>query len=465
MEQFSQAYLPWWGGQSVARLMVGTFYWHNQFAAFMLAGAVVSIVLATRAPGVERSVGWAVAPWCVAALFFAGSRSTLALFVLLWLVLLGFALRDRRGRLGLLVVVGLSVGLATLLASPLLMADGGDASSTMRAREGQESAAGNGMARLHYWQAALRLWQLRPVTGTGFDSFGGASAPYLPTGTTGTIYAHNGYLQALAEGGLVLLLPLVVATGLAVLLALRVLVSRSARTGPDGLVAVAAPVSLVGLTLHSGVDFDWAYPSLVFLFAVLAAVLPRRTAARPAGRGPRRALVAAVAVLGVVLLAVPAATRASGLRAGTQEPPAWLTPVAAVVPTSGRVGWLPAASLCARDLTATDPVAVRSALRCTAAPAADNPSLQLRRAAALVRTGRVDDGLALGVAVVHAYGDRLPMLRLSWAEVLAAAGRRAEARAELTALRSEVVGTGDVTDLRDVDRALSRLETTGGQVR
>jgi hypothetical protein len=429
--------------------MVGTFYWHNQFAAFMIGTGLVAGVLAVRGTGLLRRVGWLTAPWCFASLAFAGSRAGLAIFVLLWLLVVVLSFVDRRGRAAALALPVVALGLASVLASPLFMEDAGWFSSTVQAREAEQSAEGNGRARLEFWRAAVDLGLDRPVTGAGFDSFGTAGSARMPAGSGLSRYVHNGYLQAFSDGGAVLLVAVLAATGAPLLASCRLLARRRRH---DDVLALAVPLCLAGLVLHSGVDFDWVYPSLSALFAINAAVLPVGGVRRPP---PWRsaALGAGVVVL-LVVAAVPASLRASGLRAHGAEPPIWASPLAAAIELRGPVDWLPAASTCRAELVASQPSVRQHGITCAEQAARDDPGLQLLRAHAMVRNGDTGLGLELADQVVTEYGATRPMVRLTHAEVLRAAGRPAEATRELLALRRDLAARGRVTDLPYVDAAL-----------
>lgn len=457
LEQFSKAYLPWWGNGSVRELMVGTFYWHNQFSAFMLGTGLVAAVLAVRGTGLARRVGWVTAPWALAALLFAGSRAGLATFAVCWTVVVLLSFLDRRGRVASLSLLAVALGLATLLSSPLLMEDAGRFSSTLAAREAEQGVEGNGRARLAYWEAAVRLGVEHPVTGTGFDSFGAASVSLLPERSMLSPYVHNGYLQAFSDGGAVLLGAVVAATGLPLLVAARTLARRRRE---DDLLGVAVPIALFALVLHSGVDFDWVYPSLAALFAILAAVLPAGPPGRSATRGPGRgrragsALLAAL-VLVVVVAAVPAALRASALRAPQAAVPAWAATVGAVVPLHRPLDLLPATSVCRAELASDSASVRRHGLGCSARFAADDPALVLQRAAAQARNGQVALVLRNAQAVVAEHGSRRPMLRVLHAEVLLRAGRPGAARLTLEDLVTDLRAQGRDDEADGVQRLLA----------
>jgi hypothetical protein len=429
--------------------MVGTFYWHNQFAAFMIGTGLVAGVLAVRGTGLLRRVGWLTAPWCFASLAFAGSRAGLAIFILLWLLVVGLSFVDRRGRTAALALPVVALGLASVLASPLLMEDSGWFTSTVQAREAEQSTEGNGRARLALWHAAVDLGMDHPVTGAGFDSFGPAGSARMPADSGLSRYVHNGYLQAFSDGGVVLLVAVIAATGAPLLASCRFLFHRLKH---DDLVALGVPACLAGLVLHSGVDFDWVYPSLGALFAISAAVLPVGGVRRPLSW--RRAAPGAMVVVLLVVAAVPASLRASGLRAPGAEPPIWASPLAEAIEIHEPVNWLPAVSTCRAELVATQASARRHGIACAESAARDDPGLQLLRAHAMVRNGDTRRGLELADQVVTEYGASRPMVRLAHAEVLRAAGRRAEATRSLLALRRDLAARGLEAALPYVDAAL-----------
>jgi O-antigen ligase len=448
--QFTQAWLPWWGSGSVATQMTGTFYWHNQFSAFMLGTGLVAGVLAVRGTGPLRRAGWLTAPWCFSGLLFAGSRAGLATFVVVWVVVVVLSFLDRKGRVASLLLLAVALGLASLLSSSLLMDDSGGFDSTMKAREAEETVAGNGATRLVLWRGAVDLGLDHPVTGAGFDTFGTAGSALMPASTSLSAFAHNGYLQAFADGGVVLLAAVVAATGLPLLVGLRLLYRRRRE---DDVLAVAVPLATVALVLHSGVDFDWAYPSLLALFAVLAGLLPG--AVRGPGIGDRRGTFALAAlVLVVVSAALPGSLRASGLRAPGAEIPAWAEPIAAVVPVHGPLDLLPAGQVCRAQLLSDSRSVRERALVCSAEAAESDPSLELWRAEAEVRNGREQAGLRRADRVLARLATRRPMLRLLHAEVLEAAGRPDAARAEIVALHEELVRRHLVDDALVVQRIL-----------
>lgn len=460
LEQYYRSYLAWWGSGSVSHPMVGTFAWHNQFSIFMVVTGLSAAVFVVRGARRLRIVGWAVAPWCLSALLFAGSRAGLACFLLVWALVVTTGLVDRRGRIAALLLGVVTLGLASFLASPLMMADGGWLTATLRSRGSAESLSGNGRARLNFWHAALDVATQHPLTGAGFDSFSGASAVHMPLEQGLSPFVHNGYLQAFSDGGLLLLVTVCVATFLPLVAGLRgALVAR--RRSADEVTALAVGGGLLALVLHSGVDFDWAYPSLIVLFAALAGLLPSRsldgTGAGRSRAGRGTAGLVAVLLLALVVAALPAALRASGLRAPGAEVPRWARAAALGVPLHGSADWLPAASPCRSELYSPDPATVRHGLSCTGRAADDDPGLALLRAQALSLAGDTREALRITDETIGRYGGARPSLHILEAEVLDSAGHPDQAIAVLESARPVLARGGGLGYLPQVDELLARL--------
>jgi O-antigen ligase len=114
--------------------------------------------------------------------------------------------------------------------------------------------------------AALQQAADRPVTGVG-----PGQARFTWTTSDGRIasvrYAHNEYLQVLAELGAVGLIAL-----LAFFAAVGRAVSRGRAAAPSPEVFAGAVAGLVALAVHSGFDFPWHVPAVPLAGALLAGV-------------------------------------------------------------------------------------------------------------------------------------------------------------------------------------------------
>lgn len=283
--QFAAGWLPWWGGQDPTRLFEGTFYWHNQVGIFLAAGALLGCA-AVAAGRPIALLGWVVTPLCVAGTVYSTSRGSQIALALGVLMLMAF---HRARRVQVLATLALSWAVSWLLTGPPFFSIRISPTAGTEARSA--SFVGNGEQRLEDWRRAARIFEHWPYSGAGFNSFDSATqVATTPRDDVHTAFAHNGYLQAAADGGLVLVVPLA-----ALLVALC---WRALRTRPTDAARAGGATALLAMLLHSGMDFDWGYPSLLALLAlagVLALPLASRSAARSRWDLP-------LGVLGVVLL-------------------------------------------------------------------------------------------------------------------------------------------------------------------
>ncbi len=285
--QFGWALVPWWGGEDPSRPMVGTYYWHNQYAVALLVPALLALALAVGGHRPWRAAGWIALGPCAAGVVLSTSRSTLALLVVGWLAVSVVALVSspdhRRTLLRLGIATAIAVGLTFLLPGPPLFASGTSPFSGSAARSGQgETVGANSTYRTEFWREALTAAGTSPVTGVGYGRLAEVAGPRSPAGWAVSPLAHSGPLQALAEGGLLLALPLVGAVAsLSVALVRRL--RRRGASPADTLLVRAAGVTGLVLVVHSLVDTDWTYPALAAQFGVVAglalAIRPKRPVA------------------------------------------------------------------------------------------------------------------------------------------------------------------------------------------
>jgi hypothetical protein len=189
--------------------------------------------------------------------------------------------------------------LAWVLAWLLPSANG--AGEALASRD--QSATGNAAARLDYFAAAWRIARAYPWTGSGADSFGSAGPALAGPFTAPTQWVHNGYLQAFVDAGLVFGLVVTGGVLLVLVLGLRRLVLDDRLLRKGQRLAALPTGALLGvgvLAAHAAIDFDWAYPTLLALLAVLSAIVlvdpgPASEPAAPStGSGVVRWKVAAI---------------------------------------------------------------------------------------------------------------------------------------------------------------------------
>lgn len=134
--------------------------------------------------------------------------------------------------------------------------------------------------------AALQLAAERPLTGTGPNR---AVLTWVQDGRRVTSrYAHNEYLQVLAELGFVGLALLVVLVA-----SLAWTVWRGRPHAPSTAIWAGVAAGLAALAVHSALDFLWHLPAIPLAGAVLAGlVLPtaidQEGGIQPPGRPPEK---------------------------------------------------------------------------------------------------------------------------------------------------------------------------------
>ncbi len=308
--QFAWALVPWWGAGDPSRPMVGTYAWHNQYAAALLCPALLGLALLLAGRRPWRSAGWLAAPLSVAGVVLSTSRATLGLLAVGWVVVVWLTWwraepgRERsRVAARALVVTVVAVGLTVVLPGPPLFST----SASPLAGAGQRSAMGetldaNGTYRTQFWRESLLVLRAHPLAGAGYGRTAADVAGQVPSGWAISSLAHSGPLQALADGGLLLGVPLLLLLGGVGLSLLRRLRPRGDPL--DRVLVPAAVVASLLLATHSLVDTDWSYPALAAQAAIvaglaLAAPGPRDRPAPTPGRG---ALVACLVLVGALVV-------------------------------------------------------------------------------------------------------------------------------------------------------------------
>jgi O-antigen ligase len=314
--EFVSGWLGWWGGENPARPMVGTFYWHNPYAAFLVPGGLLGLALWVWHERLFAFFGLVCFTFACVGIVFSTSRASLATFAVGFAALTVFAVVGSRRvasvrQLALTAAIG--AGATYLVSGPPFFSHRASPLSGEQARAAGESLAQNGGYRLDFWRQALGVFRRHPLTGGGYKSMVAESVGHVHGAQPLSPFAHNGYLQALADGGLLLALPFLLAVIGVVALCLRSII-RSLRTRDVSIGAAAVPIALGCVLLHSAVDFDWAYPADFAMAGILAGlVLGHRIPVRPGAtsRPARLALLAGV-LAGVALLGVSAWVQRDG---------------------------------------------------------------------------------------------------------------------------------------------------------
>lgn len=138
-------------------------------------------------------------------------------------------------------------------------------------------------ARFIAWNDAWKIFTDFPWFGSGLNTFGSATLFYETPGLPRHyVEAHNDYLQLLAEGGVLLAVPVVMTMWLLAREArLRFKEDRDDTT--TYWLRVGATAGLAAIALQEVVEFSLQIPGIAAMFAVVAAIAIHRAPPREAG--------------------------------------------------------------------------------------------------------------------------------------------------------------------------------------
>jgi len=248
--------------------VTGTFVNRDHFSATLemclpfAAGAVFGFApRGMKALG--ACAGAATAALYLAAIVLSLSRggffiAFVSLLLLIWL----HAITGMRRPMRLFAVLGSSVAVA---CAAIVLASGG-LLERMAASTGGDLPFSD---RFYFWKETAHVIAAYPLFGCGFGGFVSAVAPYRAFSVTRTLdYAHNDYLQFLAEGGIV---PFAMALIAASLVAQAVWrgIFRQPSPSRRGF-AIACGVALLAGAIHSAFDLITYVPATAMLLCWIA---------------------------------------------------------------------------------------------------------------------------------------------------------------------------------------------------
>lgn len=171
-----------------------------------------------------------------------------------------------------LIVALAGVAFSTLEHSAQAQAPGGSVTRAGENVSASDLASTESFSlRLSYWRVGLRMFLDNAFIGVGLGSFKWAYPLYQHVGDGNVQEAHNSYLQAFAETGIVGgLLLLAFWVWLLAWCAARILAEED-RSRRRLLAAMMA--GLVAFLLHAAVDINFAHPTLMFFCMLFAAML------------------------------------------------------------------------------------------------------------------------------------------------------------------------------------------------
>jgi hypothetical protein len=279
----------------------GPFINRNHFAGLMLlliplvagyAGAIASAARKPRDVSLSAWLAWFVSPEAgrfafatlavvtmAAAVIASGSRSGMASFAVALAVFGGLAARraprrDARVAIWTYIVV-LVIGALGWMGLEAAI-------------ERFRLAGTDVQDRLAAWRDTVAIIRDFPLAGTGFGAYGAAMLIYQTANRTSIfIHAHNEYLQILAEGGVLVAIPVIVA---AVVVG-RGIYRRVRRNDDDvltGWVRLGAVAGLAGIAAQSTLEFSLQMPGNAAVCVLLLAIALHRPRPLPMERDAHR---------------------------------------------------------------------------------------------------------------------------------------------------------------------------------
>lgn len=305
LQQYAAAWLPWWGGgEGIDGPMLGTIYSANPFGSLMLGFTLAAAGIALLVPSRLRRLGWVVAPACAGAVVLSGARAAILLLACGAVLLAVLAVR-KDGVAGLVRAGALAVlcwGVLALSTSSLFFTGETDAlGAALSKGETGQTLDSTTNVRLEYWSAAWGEFGDNPLVGGGSGSYAGDSRARMSPAAERSPFAHNEVLGSLAEGGLLLGLPVLVLFVVGAAACARRLWAGALRPASTPGVQQALAVAAGALLAHSLLDFALSIPAILGLVAILLGTcLAADGGPASPRRGPRPA-AAALALLGVGL--------------------------------------------------------------------------------------------------------------------------------------------------------------------
>jgi len=267
----------------------GPYVNHNHYAGLveMLLPIPLVFALSRFAQGPRKIMAAAAAAIMAGTIFLSGSRGGMLAFAVQMAVLVAlFAGRDkdrdkdkgRKAAIALGIFLAITVGLLAWLG-------GGELTKRMASIHSETRSELSGGLRLAIDRDGLRMLREKPLLGWGLGTFPEVYPQFRSFYTNFFINeAHNDYIQLLVEMGILGLAAMLWFLAATFWQALKK-VDRWA-DNVNGTVTLAALLGVIGILVHSFVDFNLEIPANAALFYVLCMI----AAMDPRFSPPRRRL-------------------------------------------------------------------------------------------------------------------------------------------------------------------------------
>jgi O-antigen ligase len=247
----------------------GPYVNHNHYAGLMemLTPILLVISVADNVRDSRRALAALVAAVMASTIFLSGSRGGMAAFCIQMALLAGFLVTRRKNWKAALTLVAFLVVALALLA----WIGGGELLERLASIHSGTRTELSGGTRLTIDRDAIKMFEQKPVLGWGLGTFPEVYPQFSTLATNLQLgMAHNDYLQLLVETG---------ALGFATMLWFLLTLFRSAfkklkhfPADTNAAVTLAAVLGVIGILVHSFVDFNLQIPANAALFYVLCTV-------------------------------------------------------------------------------------------------------------------------------------------------------------------------------------------------
>jgi O-antigen ligase len=261
--------LYWLRQPRMGGAIYGSYVNHNHYAGLMemLVPIPLIISLSRLSSDKVRIAAGISAAIMVATVFLSASRGgMLAIFV--ELVICAIVLLRQKG--GVRIAIGIGA-FAVVLVSLLVWLGGKELSSRVASISTEARGEISGGMRLSIDRDTVHMFRYRPVLGWGLGTFPVVYPQFRSFYTNFFVNeAHNDYLQLLAEMGVL---------GFGTLIWFLVVIARQALrkigkwpSDVSGAVTLACTLGVIGILVHSFVDFNLQSPANAALFYVLCSI-------------------------------------------------------------------------------------------------------------------------------------------------------------------------------------------------
>ncbi|HLX85526.1 MAG TPA: O-antigen ligase family protein [Terriglobales bacterium] len=248
----------------------GPYVNHNHYAGLMEMLTPFPLVLAAThfTEGNRKTAAAGVAALMAASVFLSGSRGGMVALVVQFIVL-GLLLARKRGDSWKQALV-LGVILSSVIVF-LVWLGGNELTRRLASIHSEAREEISGGVRMTIDRDCFRMFLKKPLLGWGLGTFPVVYPEFRSFYTTFFVNeAHNDYLQLLVETGL---------AGFSIAVWFMVVVIRRAKgklnnwtETATGSVTVAALLGIMGILVHSFVDFNLQIPANAAVFFVLCAI-------------------------------------------------------------------------------------------------------------------------------------------------------------------------------------------------